>query len=277
MARSTSTDGKWRRLCNSSGQEGAMKTTRYLFPLALLLLAFGARQVVGREAAGTAKIDPQADQMLHQMSDYMKGLKSFKVQAHNSEEVVLPSGQKVDKTRETEASLLRPNRLQSTQVGKMAFYYDGSEMTLFCKKDNTYATAPAPKTLEATVEVAREKMQINPPGGNLVSDNPYAVLTKDVTSGRFVGKETVGGVAANHLAFRGKDADWQIWIQDGDQPLPLRYQIVDKTAKGQPKASVLLTNWQPQANLSDDDFKFQPPAGASKVDKFPATCGATEK
>jgi hypothetical protein len=267
--------------------EDAMKTTRCALPFTrlllvllapLLALALTGRPVAGREVSRKqTKIDPQADQVLHQMSDYLKGLNSFKVQAHTVEEVPLASGQKIDVLRDTEASVLRPNHLQSRQVGPggMAFNYDGNTMTLYCQSTNTYATAPAPNNLEAAVAEARTKLKIEAPGGNLVASNPYEMLMKGVTSGRYIGKESVNGMTAHHLAFTGKDADWQIWIQDGAQPLPLRYKVTDRTAKSRPEAAVTLTNWQPQANLSDGDFKFQPPSGASKVEEFPTECGST--
>jgi hypothetical protein len=263
-----------------------MKTTRFAMPLMRLLLALlvplvvlalAGRPVAGREAGrGEMRIDPQADQLLHQMSDYLKGLKSFKVQAHLAEEEVLPSGQKIDVMRDTEASVLRPNRLQSSQMGhdvNLGFYYDGSTMTLHCRTNNTYATAPAPNDLDAAIDAARKKIHIEAPGGKLVSSDPYGVLTKGVTSGRYIGKESLNGVAAHHLAFQGRDADWQIWIQDGPQPLPLRYKITSKTMKSQPDVTVMLANWQPHANLTEADFTFQPPVGAKKLDEFPTECG----
>jgi hypothetical protein len=260
-----------------------MKTTRGVLPLMrlllgpLLVLSLVGSSAVGREATRKQmKVDPQADQVLRQMSDYMKGMKSFKVQAHTVYEVALSSGQKIDRLRDSEATLLRPNHLQSKQTGpgaNLQFNYDGSSMTLYCSANSEYATAPAPNNLEAAVEEARKKMKIDPPGGNLVSSDPYETLTKDVTGGRYIGKESVNGVVADHLAFQGKDLDWQIWIQDGPQPLPLRFKITEKTMKGQPEASVTLTNWQPNTNVSPADFTFQPPQGAKKVEEFPTECG----
>ena len=61
--------------------------------------------------------------------------------------------------------------------------------------------------------MARDQLDIIGPGGDFIYMNSYAMLIQDVTSGFFVGKAIVGGVKCDHLAFRGKDVDWQIWIQ----------------------------------------------------------------
>jgi hypothetical protein len=41
--------------------------------------------------------------------------------------------------------------------------------------------------------------------------------------GSYIGREEVGGSVTHHLAFRNPNVDWQIWIRDGQQPLPLKY------------------------------------------------------
>ena len=48
--------------------------------------------------------------------------------------------------------------------------------------------------------------------------HPYEMLTEQVTGGQFIGRETIDGAPANHLAFTGEEVDWQVWIKDGDQP-----------------------------------------------------------
>jgi hypothetical protein len=245
--------------------------------LALVLTGLLGAPLGAREAGRATKptIEPKADKILHQMSDYVSGLKSFKLQGHSVDQVVLASGQKISVIHESDVSVLRPNSLSSKQLGEgggLAFNDDGHQMTLYCKTNNTYATAPSPTGIDATIDEARKKFNIDAPGADLIYSNPYSVLTEQVTGGRYIGEETVGGLAAHHLAFQGKDVDWQIWIQDGDKPLPLRYEITSKTVKSQPTFTVVLTHWQPQANLTDADFRFQPPAGATRVEEFPTEC-----
>ena len=61
-------------------------------------------------------------------------------------------------------------------------------------------------------------------------------MLKEASSGFVVGPSVVGGVKSTHLAFRGAEVDWQIWIENGDKPLPRKYVIT--TTDGPPPAGV---------------------------------------
>jgi hypothetical protein len=227
---------------------------------------------------GEKGISPDADGMLRRMTDTLASLQSFTVQSSSVDEVVLKTGQKIQFVNDSRVSVKRPNRLRSEQVGAengMAFWYDGKTMSLYCKATNTYGTAPAPPTLDATIDAARKQFKIEAPGADLLFSHPYEILTEQVTSGQLIGRETIDGVPANHLAFVGQDVDWQVWIQDGPEPLPLRFVITTKTMKEQPEFTVRLSHWEPQAALADATFTFQPPPGSKRVDSLPTSCGAS--
>lgn len=228
-------------------------------------------------APGKKGIDPEADRMLRRMTDYLAGLRSFRVMSSSVDEVVTKAGQKVQFAADSEVSVVRPNRLRSEQVGgngALAFWDDGKKMTLYCKADSTYATVPSPPTIDETIDTVRREFKLDAPGADLLYSRPYDVLTEQVTGGQFIGKESIDGVPANHLAFQGEEVDWQVWVQDGSQPLPLRYVITTKTTEGQPEFAVHLSHWEPQAKVADSVFQFQPPPGAKRVDSFPTSCGA---
>ena len=69
-----------------------------------------------------------------------------------------------------------------------------------------------------------------------------------------------------HLAFRGEDTDWQIWIQLGDRPLPRKYVITSKAEAAAPQYTVVIKDWKTDAQLSANAFAFTPPPGAQKLD-----------
>jgi hypothetical protein len=87
-----------------------------------------------------------------------------------------------------------------------------------------------------------------------------------VLTGRYIGLEPVGNVMAHHLAMTEKDVDWQIWIEDGPRPVPLRYVITTKDLPSRPQFTVEMRNWQENPPLSKDDFAFAPPAGARRIE-----------
>jgi hypothetical protein len=238
-----------------------------------MLLALLATPAHARVAARPAPaVDPRADRELRRMSDYLSRLPSFRVQTNAVDEVVTRDGQKIQQLSDSRITLKRPNRLRSERRGPLAdvvFRYDGHQFSLFGRNNNLYAVAPAPPQLDEAIDAFRERYGIEAPGADLLSDNVYGVLMDGVVRGDYVGLEPVDGVLCHHLAYRAKDVDWQLWVQDGPQPLPRRYAITTKTVPGQPQFTVQLARWEPGAAVSDDEFVFEPPPGARRIDILP--------
>jgi hypothetical protein len=221
-------------------------------------------------------VDPDADRMLKQMTDYLASLQSFTVQSSSIDQATMKSGEKIQATSDLDVAVQRPNRLRSTQRGagdRLSLWYDGKSMTLACKESNTYETTEAAPTIDATIDKMRKDFKIDAPGADLLYSKPYDILMEQVVSGRLVGRETIDGVAANHLAFRGEQVDFQLWIEDGARPVPLRFVITTKTVKGSPEFSVQLSKWNTQPKLSDAMFAFQAPAGAKPDKSVAKSCG----
>ena len=70
---------------------------------------------------------------------------------------------------------------------------------------------------------------------------------------------------AHHLSFRTAQVDWQIWVKDGAEPLPLKYVITTKWLTGAPQYSVTLSNWNTKPAMAADRFKLVAPAGARNL------------
>jgi hypothetical protein len=241
--------------------------------VALLALSNGVQAAAPCASPAAAKesknkIDQQADAKLKEMSTYLAGLKTFRVDTTAVDEVVLPSGEKIERVASSRIAVRRPNGLRSDRTGPrgdVELRYDGKQISVYGKKSGFYATAPAPGTLDETIDLARAKFGLDAPGADLLMSDPYKVLTEGATSGKYLGLETIDGTPCHHLAFRGKSVDFQIWIQDGDKPLPRRFVIVSKHERGEPQFSVAMSGWQPDASLSDALFVFQPPPGAKRI------------
>ena len=249
--------------------------------------AFVARSALatGESAAATSKpasggqwkkgITPDAERALRKMTDYLASLQSFRVESSAKDEVVLKSGQKIDLLSQSRTSVQRPNKLHSEQIGAkggLAFTYDGKSMTLECTANGTYATKPAPANIDGAIDQARKEFQIEAPGADLLYSKPYDILTEQVISGELIGHETVDGTAVTHLAFQGEEVDWQIWIKDGNEPLPVWFSIVTKTMAAKPEFEVHLSRWETKAALPASTFAFKAPAQGTRVETFPKTC-----
>jgi hypothetical protein len=261
-----------------------MRRSRTLALLMTLAVGAGSAAVlVGRQFARAAQpkkgggVDPAASQMLSRMTDYLAGLQSFSLQSSAVDEKAFASGEKIQRTSDSDVDVVRPNKLRSVQRGAgegLGFWYDGKSMTIACKSANTYSTLPAPPSLDTAIDTMRKEFKIDAPGADLLYSRPYDILMEQVSAGKVIGRETVDGVAANHLAFQGDEVDWQIWIKDGPQPVPLRFVITTKTVKGHPEFAVEFSKWDTTAKIPDATFQFSPPAGATQSSSVAAGCGA---
>ena len=182
---------------------------------------------------------------------------------------MLTSGQKLQYDSPATLSVSRPNKFHAHRKGDLAnqeFFYDGKTLTLFNPRENLYATTAAPATLDETLDFAREKLDVIAPAAELLYKNAADKMLKEASSGFVVGQAIVGSVKCTHLAFRGAEVDWQIWIEDGSRPLPRKFMITSKQVSGAPQFTVLIRNWDVGAKLTDGEFNFTPPKGAKKIE-----------
>jgi hypothetical protein len=234
------------------------------------------------EAPKTAKapdIEPKAEEVLKQMCDYLKNLQQFSVQAEITEDVLLTSGQRIQYARNVAASVRRPDRLRAESVGdtdNRQLVYDGKTITLLDRNKNFYTTITAPPEIDAALEHAVQAFNLRAPLADLIYTKSYEYLTEGALSGFYVGLSKVQGVPCHHLAFREKDIDWQIWIEDGQTPLPRKFLITDKTAQGL-QFTAVFTKWNTSPQLEDGLFTFVAPEKAEKIDILPATAPAPPK
>jgi hypothetical protein len=252
------------------------------FPWALAL-AFGlttpALSADKRAKANTPAIEPQAAESLKKMCDYLKGLQQFSFQAEITEDLLLTNGRKIQVGKSAEASVRRPDRMRVEAVGdedNRLFVYDGRAMTVMDRTKNVYSTVDASPEIDATLDHAIQAFNLRAPLADLIYTKSYEYLTEGVISGFYAGLHKVAGVPCHHLAFKEKDIDWQIWIEDGPTPLPRKFLITDKKAKGL-QFTALFTKWNTSPQLEDSVFAFVASENAKKIDPRPAAAPGSKK
>ncbi len=232
-------------------------------------------------AAEPGVIDARADAALRRMSDYIGALGSIRIETETVDEKVTIDGQKVQELQESQIAIKRPNQMRVDRVspnGHAVLRYDGSQLSVYNVDKNIYATMPAPNSLDAAIDVARARLGIDAPAGDLILSRPYDELVRGIKVGRYIGLEPVDGAMAHHLAFTADDVDWQLWIKDGPEPVPLRYVITSKDMQSAPQFTLEIRKWQPNPAIAADTFSFVPPAGATRVAlKAPAPGGPSNR
>lgn len=217
-------------------------------------------------------VEPEAEKLLQAATRFLAAQQQFSVSTRNTLEAVLVSGQKLQFDHAAALSVRRPDRLRAERRGDLVdqvFYYGGKSLTLHNPADNYYATLPAPGTLEKMLDFARESLDIVAPAGDLIYNDAFQILMQDVTSGFVVGKSVVEGERCDHLAFRAPHVDWQIWIKEGDEPLPIKLVITTTDVQGAPQFTAVMTGWDLSPDLKEADFEFIPPKGAHEIEFLP--------
>ena len=228
--------------------------------------AVAALALVCLLAPGNARADDAKD-LLKAMSDYMAAQQKFSFGYQSTIEAVTPDFQKLQFVSSGMAIVSRPDKLRMTRKGGFAdieVVFDGTTFSVLGKNHNAYAQTEAKGTIEELAERLADA-GIEAPGADLLSTDIFDGLMDGVTDAKHIASAVVNGVDCEYLAFRKADIDWQIWIADGDNPIPLRYVITSKHVSQAPQYSLELSDFKTGEEVAVTDFSFQP-GDAKKVD-----------
>lgn len=219
-------------------------------------------------AAPAGEVDPESVAALKRMSAYLMGLNTIEVTSEGSLDVVTAEGQRVQLDGVTSYKIRKPGFVidYASDLKSRRFIYDGKNFTVVAPKLGYYASVPAPATNREMLELVYDKYGIKLPLEDLFRWNdPNSVRVEALKSGYKLGTATLGGVATDHYVFREEAIDWEIWIQQGDQPVPRKLVIVDRTDPAHPTFIARL-NWKPNPQLTDADFAFTPSKDEMKIE-----------
>lgn len=221
------------------------------------------------KAAGNADIiDPKSIDAIKAMGAYLAGLKTIDLSTRFEADLELDNDQNIEIGGTTHYLAERPNKLKAevkTDLGERSFLFDGKSLYVVAPQKAVYGQLDdVGPTIKDMLDQVQTYSKIDLPISDLfawgTSDDPAALIAE----GFLVGPATVDGKAATHWAYRSEDKDFELWIADGDKPLPLKMSIVDATDEHRPRTEVTLS-WNETPQIADTDFVFSPPSGAKEI------------
>lgn len=227
--------------------------------------------------AGTDAISQPAEtsealEALKEMSEFLADQQHLSFEAEVNFDVVQPMGHKLEFGSIRKLTLRRPDRVYLAVEHRDGFqrflYFDGKSLSVLVPSRNAYAREEMPGTVTAALDTLVEELGVPAPLGDLIHPRLYSELEKEIESGLWVGEELLGGVFCDHFVFRTPEVDFQLWIEQGDQPLPHRLVITYRQHPGAPQFRVRLREWNVAAETPDLLFSFNPPADAEQL-SFP--------
>ena len=216
-----------------------------------------------------ALAEDDAARILKAMTDYTAGQKSISATFDSDIEVITPDLQKLQFTSSGQIRLERPDKLRIKRTGgytDVDLVFDGKTVSLYGNNAKAYVQADAAGTIDQLIDRLQSTAGGAMPGTDLLLSNAFDELTATVIEARHIGQGVIDGVECEHLAFRGVDTDWQIWVESGARPIPRKYVITSKTLAGAPQYSLRIKEWKTDVPAEADTYVFKPPADAKKVD-----------
>jgi len=215
-------------------------------------------------------MDQRALDLLKRMSDSLAAARSYGYHTRSSMEIPASTGQFLTFFAQADLLVERPNKLRVRIGGDGPAYqitYDGSRVWAFDPAKNLYAVLDAPGSIEETLSLLVTKAGIHFPASNFMASDPYAVMTRDLSSAFVVGASNVNGAACDHLAFIGPGIDWEVWVESGKkEALPQRLAITYKDAADSPRYMVEFFDWNLKRKPAPTDFVFKAPKDARQIE-----------
>jgi hypothetical protein len=231
-----------------------------------------ASDATEQEKAVEAIIEAHTDEaraLLKESADFLAAQPKFAFKAHVGFDVVQLNGQKLAFGATRNVTLRRPDHLRvdarQRDGGRRTLLFDGEQITVDLPDENAYVAVKKPGTLDAAIEYLVEDLGTPAPLHDFVSSNFYTNVKDNIRSGFYVEEETIGKRTCHHLAFRTDVIDAQIWIEDGDRPLPCSVVITYKQEEASPQFWAQFHVWDLSPKAPDELFAYTPPEGSEKL------------
>ena len=210
-----------------------------------------------------------AKRLVQGMSDYLAAQQTVSFGFDTEYQVVTKERQKISLMSSGTVTLTRPDKVRATRSGGFADVvtnFDGKTLTLLGKNANVYLQAEIPGNVDHLIDELRETYHRPIPGADLLQSNFYGELMPEVIDVKDLGSGVIAGTECNHLAFRTKDVDWEIWIALGERPYPCRYVITSKNVEQAPQYSMQLRDWKSGSEVAGVDYGFTNATNAKKIE-----------
>ena len=236
---------------------------------ALALVLLSAPGQAQQSSAAHPEMEAQAMAVLKRMTEFLTQAQRFSVTVDTGFDVVQDSGQKIEFGETRQMVLRRPDRLRIEATkrngAKSGMVFDGKDIAVFNTKENVYATAVSPGTVDNAIAYFLTDLDMRLPLADWLDSQLTKTLPERVRAATYVEPSQIAGVPCDHLALRGDEADVQLWVAQGNQPLPRRLVITYKRAEGRPQFWAQFSEWNLAPEVPDALFVFTPPAGAAKI------------
>jgi hypothetical protein len=259
---------------NGEGEQQMIGKRHYFGVMAALLATVPLAPVLAQAAAPATVetkagvLEPEATAALDRMGAYLRTLAPFKLVSTATSEQVYDNGQKLQFLQRTTYTMGGPEKLRvkiETDSQNRDVFYDGKTFTISAPRAGKYIQLPASGTVGQVLTRAYEDWGVEFPVQDLFRWGDASATAERPTEGFRVGTARIGEAVTDHYAFRQTGVDWQIWIDQGDKPLPRKMVITNLEDPAQPQY-VAYFSWDLTPALPANAFEFTPAATDKRID-----------
>ena len=233
----------------------------------LLTASLGTRAGAADAPRKAPAVDPAAIAALQKMGAFLETLQVMQVHSEMTTDDVTPSGQKIQYEGVVDLKVRRPDRLTANIASDRKnekIFYDGKTFTVFQPTIGYFASFQAPGTVHELVDVLEKKYAVDLPLADLFRLGTKQEAIDAIQGAKMIGTSTIKGAVCAHYAFHQADVDWELWIQEGAQPLPRKIVITTLGDKTEPQHTSVMT-WELNPKLDEQMFVFAAPANAQRI------------
>jgi len=208
--------------------------------------------------------DKSARDVINNAYQYLGSMDKYAFTAVVSEDAVEDGAIVKTYKQNVSAKVSRPNNLRVDTKGDVknrSNYLNDGLYTMMDHNAGFFGQIKTPKSIDGALDFIFTKFGIRSPMASLF----YSDMNKRVKfkKSKYFGTMDVAGTECDYVAFKNNTREIHAWIATGDKPLVKTYSIIDTGTNGNPRMNTSLT-WT-NASISDSDFVFKAPKGASII------------
>ena len=213
-------------------------------------------------------LEPEALAVLDRMGAHLRTLERFRLVSTATTEDVYANGQKLQFLQRTTYTKGGAQQLQvkiETDRQARDVFYNGKTFTIAAPRAGKYLELPATGTVAEVLSRAYTDWGVEFPVQDLFRWGDKTATAARPDEGFKVGAARIGENMTDHYAFRQPGVDWQIWVDQGDKPLPRKMVITNTDDAAQPEYVAYFT-WDTAPTIAPGSFDFTPAATDTKID-----------
>ncbi len=236
--------------------------------MALFCLLAGCASTGTRDqVASQAVEDPLVyfDRMAHRIA----GAQQFQTTVRMGFDVLQEWGQKIEFGERHRITVARPDRLRADILkssGKEGMVlFDGQKITVYNSAQAVFAQVEKPGDIDEVLVFFLRDLEMRLPLALMFRSDFPTEMNKRLEELDIVEISAVTDPPCVHLAGRTDEIDFEVWIPETGDPLPVRITITYREEEGQPKFWADFENWDMTPRITDMDFTFTPPEGVERI------------